>query len=313
MSIMNTVNEGYTITKKSWFAQTVYVIVFTFIFSIIIIPFSFLVAITAVLRNDYNNGNMDVAINTFNDLIDDMVANPLFWITVYLLILVMMVFISMLLGMVQLIGKKNFSHENGSLEDSIKHPFRTQRLLPFILLAFLESIVIAIVGVFLNFVRDFLNLNTTTTVESLNDVINNFISLENIAYMIISLAIFLIFIPPFMISCLAIAEDKAKYNAFIVGWTDWAKSFVYFEGVTIVSLIPTAIVLVLISLIGVAMTEVVGYGPTVSTTDLTANELAIILTLSFGIILLFFVMLIFLLPFYFNAMSKSFDDQKTHH
>ena len=310
---MTTVNDGYTITKKSWFTQAVYAIVFSFIFSIIIIPFSFLVAITSVLRDDYNNGTINMTINTFNDFIDDVAANPLFWITVYLLILVVMIFVTMLLGMVQLIGIKKFKNENGSLEDNLKFPFRTQRLFPFILLAFLESIIIAIIGVFLNFVRDSLDLNTVATPESLNDIINNFIALENIAYMVITLVIYLIFIPPFMISCLAIAENKAKYNAFTVGWVDYVKSLVYFEGVTVVSLIPTAIVVVFIALIGVGINDVVGYGTNVSTTDLSANDLAIILTLTFGIILLAFALLLFLLPFYFNSMGKSFEDQKTKH
>lgn len=313
MSIINTVNEGYTITKKSWFTQMVYTIVFSFIFSIIIVPFTFLVAIASVLRSDYNNGTVNMTINTFNEFVDDVSANPLFWFSVYLLILVIMVFVTMLLGMIQLIGLKKFKNENGSLEDNIKFPFRTQRLLPFILLAFIESIIIAIIGIFLNAVRDFLDLNTFATPGSLNDVINNFISLENIAYMIITLVIYLIFIPPFMIACLAIAEDKAKYNAFVVGWTDWIKSFAYFEGVTIVSLVPTAIVVIFIAVIGVGITEVVGYGPNVSTTDLSANDLAIVLTLTFGIILCAFVLLIFLLPFYFNSMGKSFEDQKTKH
>ena len=116
-----------------------------------------------------------------------------------------------------------------------------------------------------------------------------------------------------MIACLAIAEDKARYNAFVVGWTDWVKSFVYFEGVTIVSLVPTAIVVILIAIIGVGINEVAGYGPNVSTTDLGANDLAIVLTLTFGIILLAFALLLFLLPFYFNSMGKSFEDQKTKH
>ena len=311
MTIMDTVSDGYTMTKKSWFSQAVYAIIFSFIFSLIIIPFAFLVAIGAVLRGDLTDSNSQLRINTLNALIDDIIANPFFWITMYLLILVVLIFVSILIGMLQNIGLQKYNNNGYSLEDNIKFPFHTKRLFPFILLAFLESIIITVVGGFLNLTRDFLNLNDQPVVNSLDDLLNNLLTLENLVYTIISVILFLIVIPPFMISCLAIVEDKATYNAFVFGWVKYAKSIIYFEGVTVISLIPIVIITILMAIIGIGIATVTGFQTdAVTPSSLTANELAIVLGLSFIIILLSFLVLIFLLPFFFNSMGKSFEDQK---
>ena len=312
MNIMTTVNDGYSITKKSWFTQAVYGIIFSTIFGLIIMPFAFLVAIAAVLRGDLTNDNTNLALDTFNKLIDDIIAQPFFWLSIYLLSLVCIIFVTMLLGMIQLIGIKKFNNESFTLEDNIKYPFRLNNLLPFILLAFLESIVFVIIAGFLNLFRDFLDLNTTTTVSSLSDLINSFFTWQNILYLIVSIIIYLIFIPPYLISCLSIAENKAKYNAFIAGWKNYINSIVFFEGVTIISLIPAALGIIVISIVGVGITMVAGFDTTTTTTsNLTANELAIILSLSFVIVLLVFAILIFLLPFFVNSLGKSYEEQKS--
>ena len=310
MTVMNTVNEGYQMTKKSWFSQAVYTIVFSVIFSLIMIPFAFLVAIGAFLRGDLIDQTTQLNITTFSELLDDIVAHPVFWFSIYLLVLVAIIFFSMALGMVQFIGIKKFKNEPLNLEDSIKYPFTNGRFLPFLLLGFLESILVGILGVLMYIVRDFLDLNTTTTVTSLNDVINNFLTWQNIVYLILTVVVYLIVIPPYIISCLSIIEDKSRYNAFALGWKGYVKSFLYFEGVTIVSLIPVGVVAILVALIGVGISTITGFETTVTASSLTTTEFALMLTLSFVIILLGFLMIVFLLPFFYNSMGESFEEQK---
>lgn len=309
MDIMNTVNEGYQITRKSWFSQAVYAIVFSFIFSLVIIPFAFLVAIGAVLRFGTTTTNETINITTFTQLLDDVIAQPFFWGTIYLLTLVGVILVSMAIGMLQYIGLRKYENNGLSLEDSLKHPFVNGRFLPFILLGFLESILIGIIGAIMYLARDFLNLNQTVTINSLNDVISNFLTLENIVYLVLQLIIYLIVIPPFMISCLSIIDDKSRYNAFVTGWQNYFRSFVFIEGVTIVSLIPIGVIGVLVSLIGVGISTITGFEST-TTTSLTATELAIILSLSFVIILLGFLTLIFLFPLFLNTIGKGYEEEE---
>ena len=275
MTIMHTVNEGWEMTKKSWFSQAVYSIVFIFIVSFVIIPFAFLVAIGAVLRFGTTTANDTINITTFTQLLDDIIAEPFFWGTIYLLFLVSVILFSMALGMIQYIGLRKFDNNGLSLEDSLKYPFTQGRFLPFILLGFLESILMGIVGAIMYLARDFLNLNQTVTINSLNDVINNFLTIENIVYLVLQVVIYLVVIPPFLIGCLSIIEDKTRYNAFIIGWQNYFRSFIFIEGVTIVSLVPIGAIAVLVSLIGVGMSSITGFESTVEP-SLTATELSII-------------------------------------
>ena len=311
MSITKTMNEGFLITKKSWFTQAVYSIIFSVIFFLIMIPFAFLLAIGSVLRSGTTDSNSQIVITTFNELIDDIINNPLFWISIYLLFLVMLIFISILIGMLQIIGIKKFNNEITSLEDNLKISFHKNTLFPFIVLAFIETIAIAIIGGIMTLLRDFLNLNNQATVNSLDDFINNFLTVENILFIIISIIVLLIVIPPYLISCLAIVEGKASYNAFFFGWKEFVKSIVYLEEITIISLLPTAIVGLIIVLIGIGMVTITGFqNPPVTTNNLTAIEFLIVLSASFGIILLTFLTMIFFIPFFVNSFGKGFQDQR---
>lgn len=312
MDIMNTVNEGYQITRKSWFSQAVYAIVFSFIFSLVIIPFAFLVAIGAVLRFGTTTATGTINITTFTELLDDIIAEPFFWLTIYLLMLVSVVLLSMAIGMLQYIGLRKYENNGLSLEDSLKRPFVNGRFIPFVLLGFLETILMGIVGGALYLVRDFLNLDQTTVATSLNDVISNFLTIENIVYLLLQLIIYLIVIPPFMISCLSIIDDKSRYGAFVTGWQNYFRAFLFIEGVTIVSLIPIGVIGVLVSLIGVGMSTITGFESTV-TPSLTATELAIILSLSFVIILLGFLTLLFLIPLFLNSIGKGYEEEAVKH
>ena len=311
LAVINTVKNGIDITKKGWFSQSVYAIIFSFFFGLIIVPFSFLVAIASVMRGDISNTSQGPVITNLNQFLDDFVKNPFFWASIYLLLLVGLTFVCILIGMLQFIGMKKYNTEPLSLEENLKYPFKNGRFIPFLLLAFLESIVIGIIGGLLTILRDALDLNKVITVNSISDVINNFFTWQNMVYLIVSLVVYLILIPPLLISCFAIIHDKAKFDAFIIGWKNYFKSFLVFEEVTFVSLIPMGVVVILFALIGLGIASVTGFETTTVTTTISASDLTIILSLSFIIVLLSFVLLLFLLPMFLNTVGKSYEDQKT--
>lgn len=311
MAIMETVSDGYTMTKKSWFTQMVYMIVYMFIFTLILVPFAFLVAISSVLRTGSTDNTLVLQINSLSALIDDIIAQPFFWLTIYLLLLVFTILASILVGMVQIIGLQKFKNQPLSLEDNIKFPFHTKRLLPFIVLGFLESIVMVIIALITSEIRIFLDLNSVQAPNSFNDFINLTFTWQNITYTIISAIIFLIVVPPFVISCLAVTEDQATYDAFFVGWSKYVKSIIYFEGVTIISAIPLVVVGLIMGIIGIGITNVTGWQTnTTNPVNLNATEFSIVLGSAFVITLLAFFLFIFLLPFFLNTMGKSYEDQK---
>ena len=311
MNVTTTVNDGYNITKKGWFTQSVFAIIFSFIFGLVVIPFAFFVAIATALRGDYTATSSGPVITNFNQFIDDISANPIFWFSIYLLLLVGLTFICILIGMLQFIGTKKYSSNGLSLEEYLKYPFKNGRIYAFILLAFLESIVSILVGGILTIFREALDLNKTVTVNSISDVIDNFLTWQNILYLVVSLIVFLILFPPLLISCFAIVHDETKFNSFFFGWKKYLKSIIYFEEITVVSLIPMGVVVVLLSLIGLGITSVTGFetSTTTTSTNLSASDLSMVLGLSFVIIVLAFITILFLLPLLLNTIGKSYEEK----
>ena len=213
MTVMNTVNEGYNITKKSWLSQSVFAVIFLFIFGLIMLVFFYLVSTSSALKRELSNPSGGLVITNLNSLLDDIVKNPISWTSIYLFIIFILIFGCIQIGMLQFIGINKYSTNNLSLKNYIIYPFRNGRFLPFLLLAFLESIVVGIMGAILILLQDFLYANyQTTTIKTMTDVLTNFLTWQNIVYGIGLFIILLIFVPPFFISCFAIIHDKAHYS-----------------------------------------------------------------------------------------------------
>ena len=309
---MNTVNEGYNITKKSWLSQSVFAVIFLFIFGLIMLAFSYLVSTSSALKRELSNPSEGLVITNLNSLLDSIVKNPIFWTSIYLLLIITLFLGCIQIGMLQFIGINKYSTNNQSLGTYFIYPFKNGRLIPFLFLAFFESLVIGIIGAILILLQDVLYANyQTTTIKTMTDVLTNFFTWQNLVYSISSFIILLIFVPPFFISCFAIIHDKAHYSSFIYGWKSYFKSFFKFEEITFVSFIPIGGFGIIVVLIGLLVASMTGFTNAVDLTAITANNMSLMLSLSIIVFILTFYMLLFFLPLFLNIIGEKYEEQQT--
>ena len=312
MTVMNTVNEGYNITKKSWLSQSVFAVIFLFIFGLIMLAFSYLVSTSSALKRELSNPSEGLVITNLNSLLDSIVKNPIFWTSIYLLLIITLFLGCIQIGMLQFIGINKYSTNNQSLGTYFIYPFKNGRLIPFLFLAFFESLVIGIIGAILILLQDVLYANyQTTTIKTMTDVLTNFFTWQNLVYSISSFIILLIFVPPFFISCFAIIHDKAHYSSFIYGWKSYFKSFFKFEEITFVSFIPIGGFGIIVVLIGLLVASMTGFTNAVDLTAITANNMSLMLSLSIIVFILTFYMLLFFLPLFLNIIGEKYEEQQT--
>jgi len=271
MTVRNSLNNGFNMVRLSWIWEIIYLITFGLIMSVILLPFAFLVAIASVGIGD--------------DVTNPFEFGLFFWASVLVLSYVSILFIVMMVGMIQKIGEDKSRGVLLEMEDLIKYPFQYGRFQAF---AFLALITLAIYGG--------LNLLLLGG-QQLFSIYSNDAVWDDWLWTILQIVVFLVITPPFIMACHRIIKDQSRNDAFISALKRYNTNFQNTSVLNLLSVVPIAIVIGLISFLGTVISWV-GDGN-------TAQELFYILALAFGIIVVSLFMVFIAMPYYLITIGNS--------
>jgi len=274
MQVKNAIYQGFRATRISWITETIYLLLFGLVVGVILLPFSFLVAIASV--------------DLPAEVTDPLELGWFFWGSVALLVFVADLFTLMIIGMVQKIGVDKNNGISHSFESLVQYPFRNGRFTSFLLLSLITSVIGGVLGIIVYLLDNWLN------------IYSNNILYDDWILGIAEVIVLLILTPPILIATYSIIRDDSRLNAFVAGWKNYLNKFSDFSVMHLLALIPMAVIIALITFTGIAISW---FGDGEQT-----MELFYILTLSFVIIVISLLLVFIGLPFYLLTVANGYEE-----
>ncbi|MFX0061524.1 MAG: hypothetical protein ACFFC7_05000 [Candidatus Hermodarchaeota archaeon] len=275
--IIDALKKGFDLWKQAWLTQIIALLVLMFVGFFIIIPFVFLIAITAVggatIITDPN-----ILITTA--IIQAFFANPGFWFSIFALVFVGMIINTIVIGALQKVAHDYAVTGAGRFEDVIK------ALIPMIIpLAIVAIVTTLIAAIPILIVGEILNLFNDPTLPNILTfpLFQSTVGLDILEIITIMVAILLIILlgGPYYLSITTIAVEDAGMNGIVEGWKLYFRKFLS----TIIAMIVLFIIIVIIVIVFFIPIN----GIVLAGSDLTLILLNVFILMVLGVIVGFLV------------------------
>ncbi|MFX1250954.1 MAG: hypothetical protein ACFFCZ_05050 [Promethearchaeota archaeon] len=275
--IVDALKKGFDLWKQAWLTQIIALLVLTFVGFFIIIPFVFLIAITAVggatIITDPNTLITTAIIQAF-------LANPGMWLSIFALVFVGMIINTIVIGALQKVAHDYAVTGAGRFEDVIK------ALIPMIIpLAIVAIVTTLIAAIPILIVGEILNLFNDPTLPNILTfpLFQSTVGLDILEIITIMVAILLIILlgGPYYLSITTIAVEDAGMNGIVEGWKLYFRKFLS----TIIAMI---VLLIIIAIIGIVFFIPIN-GIVLAGSNLTLILLNVFILMVMGVIVGFLV------------------------